>query len=39
MSVTGVSNSLFTYDNQPITQNPPPRRMQQFLEDFQQLGN
>lgn len=38
MSVTGVSNSLFTYDNQPITQNHPPRRMQQFMEAFQKLG-
>jgi len=38
MSVPGVSNSLLTYDNQPITQNPLPRRMQQFMEDFQQLG-
>ena len=38
MSVTGVSISFFTYDNQPITQNHPPRRMQQFMEDFQQLG-
>lgn len=38
MSVTGISNSLFTYDNQPITQKHPPRRMQQFIEDFQQLG-
>jgi len=38
MSVTGVSMSLFTYDNQPITQNPPSRRMQQFKQEFQQLG-
>jgi type VI protein secretion system component VasK len=32
MSVTGVSNSLFAYDSQE------PSNVQQFREDFQQLG-
>lgn len=38
MSVTGVSISLFSYDNQLITQEHPSRRLQQFKQEFQQLG-
>ena len=38
MSVTGVSSSLFIYDNSPIPQQHPTRRMLQFKQEFQQLG-